>query len=313
VALTVSCDSASRTRIRENYIRVFDGESALSFDGQESFVSVSASPSLNLTAQFTLEAWINPSGWGENPGTGFGRVFDKDALRLFTLRSNPLLGDNTLCLWLFTQNSGSSFSSIPESSIVLNTWQHVAASYEGSTGDVKIYLNGTEQPLTQTTPPAGALNDNFAEELVLGNSSDMVSQYLNGNEAGLVGYWRMNEGNGQFINDFTNNGNHGILGETEWVEGAPMVQTMIYETSVIPANYDFEATIFPNPFNATATISFSLYEETYVEIAVYNILGQEIDILLDEIKSAGRHDIIWQASNTPSGGVAESGKMLLLK
>jgi hypothetical protein len=213
---------------------------------------------------------------------------------------------------------------------------------------VKIYLNGTEQPLTQTTPPAGALNDNFAEELVLGNSSDMddtfegiidearvwnivrtpveiqarMNQYLNGNEAGLVGYWRMNEGNGQFINDFTNNGNHGILGETEWVEGAPMVQTKIYESSFIPADYDFEALIFPNPFNANATISFSLYEETYVEITVYNILGQEIDILLDEIKSAGRHDIIWQTGNTPSGiyffniraaGVTGSGKMLLLK
>jgi PKD repeat protein len=321
VELTIECDSISRSRQKEGYIRIFNGESALLFDGQESYVAISASPSLNLTDRFTVEAWIKPSGWGENPGTGFGRVFDKDALRLFTLRSNPVLGDNTLCLWLFTQG-GNSFSAIPESSIVLNAWQHVVASYDGPSGDVKIYLNGLEQPLTQTAPPSGALNDNFTEELVLGNSTDMddtfdgiideariwnvvrtpveiqanMNQYLNGNEAGLAGYWRMNEGN--------------------------MGQTIAFEHTGVPLNYDIEASVFPNPFNATAAISFSLYEESYVEIAIYNILGQEIDILLDEIQSAGRHDIIWQARNSPSGiyffniraaGVAESGKMLLLK
>lgn len=347
VALTISCDSTSRRRVKENYIHIFNGESALSFDGQESFMAVSASPSLNLTDQFTLEAWIKPSGWGENPGIGFGRVFDKNAVRLFTLKSNPMLGDNTLCMWLYTQN-GNNFSAIPESSIVLNTWQHVAASYDSQTGYVKIYLNGLEQPLTQTGPSSGPLNDNLAEELILGNSTSLddtfdgvidearvwnivrtpveiqanMHRYLNGNESGLVGYWRMNEGNGQVTNDFTVNGNHGILGGTEWAEGAPMAQNAIYDDSGAPITYDIKARIFPNPFNATTTISFSLYEESLVEISIYNILGQEIETLLNEVQAAGRHNVIWRARGIPSGiyfyrifafGVVKSGKMLLLK
>lgn len=347
VTLTVSCDSISRRRVKEDYVHIFNGESALLFDGQESYAVVMASQSLNLTNQFTVEAWINPSGWGENPGTGFGRVFDKNAVRMFTLNSHPFLGHHSLTLWLFTQ-SGPSLSAIPESTIVLNAWQHVAASYDGTTDDLKIYLNGIEQPLTQTASPSGALTDNLTEDLVIGNSPAMddtfegvidearvwnivrtpveiqanMFQYLNGSEPGLVGYWRMNEGNGQFINDLTVNGNHGALGSTEWVAGSPVGQTPVYHNSEVPASFSLETVVFPNPFNATVSISYSLHEESALEIVLYNILGQEVERLLYDKQPAGRYNIIWRAENETSGiyfykimtaDAVESGKMLLLK
>jgi len=224
----------------------------------------------------------------------------------------------------------------------------VAATYDGTTDDLKIYLNGIERPLTQTAPPSGVLNDNLTEDLFMGNSSAMddtfegiidetrvwnivrtpleiqanMFQYLNGSEPGLVGYWRMNEGNGQFINDFTANGNHGSLGGTEWVAGSPVGQTGVYDDFDLPASFGLETVVFPNPFNATVSIGYSLYEESEVKISVYNILGQEVENLLDDRQSAGRHNIIWRAENEPSGiyfykvTTAEKagfGKMLLLK
>jgi len=348
VELVIGCDSVSKSRLREDYVLVFGGESALLFDGEESVVAVFSSPTLSLTDRFTIEAWIYPSGWGENPGTGFGRIADKDAIRFFTLRTNPILGDNTICLWLFTQNGGSSFSAIPESSIVLNTWQHIAASYDGTIGEVKMYLNGSEQTLTQTTQPSGALNDNSTVDLIIGNSESLndtfdgvidevrvwndvragseiqwyMYQYLDGNEPGLVGYWRMNEGNGLFINDFTGNGNHGALSATEWVAGTPMGQTHTFDFPENPASYGTSAFIYPNPFNASVSIKYYLPQESLVEIDIYNIMGQRVINILSEIKPAGENEVVWQSRNNPSGiyfykintanGFA-AGKMLLLK
>lgn len=348
VELVIGCDSVSKSRVREEYICVFNGESSLLFDGEESVVEVPSSPTLSLTDLFTIEAWINPSGWGENPGTGFGRIADKDAIRFFTLRSNPLLGDNTLCLWLFTQSGGSSFSAIPESSIVLNTWQHIAATYDGAAGEVKMYLNGSGQTLTQTVPPSGALNDNSTVDLTIGNSNSRddtfdgiidefriwnivrtggeiqsyMNQYLNGNEPGLVGYWRMNEGNGQLVDDFTGNGNHGALTATEWVVGAPMGQTNTDEYAQMPSSHDLSVFIYPNPFNASVSIKYDLPYETFVEIDIYNVLGQKIKNIVRDIKPAGSNDVVWQAHNNPSGiyfykintaGGFKAGKMMLLK
>jgi len=132
----------------------------------------------------------------------------------------------------------------------------------------------------------------------------------------------MNEGNGQFIDDFSGNGNHGALGSTEWVAGSPMVQTRVYDNSDGPAKFSLNVAVFPNPFNATVSISYSLHEESVVEILVYNILGQEVEKLLDDKQPVGRYNIIWRAENEPSGiyfyniklaGRVESGKMLLLK
>jgi hypothetical protein len=310
-------------------------------------VVITASPSLNLTDRFTVEAWIRPSGWGENPGTGFGRIMDKNAIRLLTLKSNPFLGDNTVCLWLLTQG-GTSLSAIPESSIVLDTWQHIAASYDGNTGEVKMYLNGCEQSLTQTSPPSGILNDNLEIDLIAGNSisqndtfdgvidelrvwnsvrtggeiQSFMNQYLNGDEPGLAGYWRMNEGNGQFINDLTVYGNDGVLVSTQWVAGAPMGQTNAHEPSGIGRDYDLSAVVYPNPFNALISISYNLPYESLVEIDIYNLLGQRIANIAKGVKPAGHNVSNWRPRGHPSGiyyykinfsDGAATGKILLLK
>jgi hypothetical protein len=58
---------------------------------------------------------------------------------------------------------------------------------------------------------------------------------------------------------------------------------------------------YPNPFNPVTTIKYSLPFESNVRIAVYNILGEMIDVLVDETKAVGFHDFNWNASNLASG------------
>jgi len=63
---------------------------------------------------------------------------------------------------------------------------------------------------------------------------------------------------------------------------------------------------YPNPFNPTTTISFSLAEPGYTSISIYNILGQKVSSLVDEYKSPGIYSVIWDGRNK-SGAAVSSG------
>ena len=58
---------------------------------------------------------------------------------------------------------------------------------------------------------------------------------------------------------------------------------------------------YPNPFNPSTTIKFSLPTASNVKITIFNLLGQEIQTLVDETKEAGIHEINFNAQNLNSG------------
>ncbi|MFZ4591846.1 MAG: T9SS type A sorting domain-containing protein [Ignavibacteria bacterium] len=58
---------------------------------------------------------------------------------------------------------------------------------------------------------------------------------------------------------------------------------------------------YPNPFNPVTNIRFTIPENSFVELKIYNILGQEIKSLINEYKNAGAYIIAFDASNLPSG------------
>ncbi len=59
---------------------------------------------------------------------------------------------------------------------------------------------------------------------------------------------------------------------------------------------------YPNPFNPTTTIKFDLPNAAKVNLKVYNMLGREVAALISgEIKSAGTHDVQFNASHLSSG------------
>ncbi len=89
----------------------------------------------------------------------------------------------------------------------------------------------------------------------------------------------------------------------------------------IPKNFNL-AQNYPNPFNPSTKIRFSVPNTSKVKLVVYNILGQKIITLIDEIKSPGTYEVNWDATGLSSGIYIyrlESGskiiskKMLLMK
>ncbi len=79
---------------------------------------------------------------------------------------------------------------------------------------------------------------------------------------------------------------------------------------------------FPNPFNPTTQIGFSLAEAGRVRLTVYDVLGREVAVLLDDNRPAGRFQVSFDASGfnsgmylyrLQSGNQVRTGKMTLLK
>ena len=73
----------------------------------------------------------------------------------------------------------------------------------------------------------------------------------------------------------------------------------IEQTSAIPANLTINA--YPNPFNASITISYNLPKTTDVALEIFNILGNKVATLVDMTQPAGHHQITWEADGVSTG------------
>ena len=58
---------------------------------------------------------------------------------------------------------------------------------------------------------------------------------------------------------------------------------------------------YPNPFNPATKIEFALPQESRVTLEVYNLLGERVALLVDEVRAAGYHAVSFNASAMPSG------------
>ncbi len=68
----------------------------------------------------------------------------------------------------------------------------------------------------------------------------------------------------------------------------------------IPSEFNLEQN-YPNPFNPETRIRYSLPSESRINIAIYNTLGQQIELLENKIQTAGTHELNFDASNLTSG------------
>jgi len=58
---------------------------------------------------------------------------------------------------------------------------------------------------------------------------------------------------------------------------------------------------YPNPFNPTTQISYQIPNDGFVNLTIYNSLGQEVAVLVDQQQSIGRYSVQFNATNQPSG------------
>jgi hypothetical protein len=85
---------------------------------------------------------------------------------------------------------------------------------------------------------------------------------------------------------------------TSGAEGDVMPEQEAYAS--VPTEFAlYEA--YPNPFNPTTTIQYDIAEVTQVRLAVYDLMGREVKILVDGERSPGRYSAVFNAEGLPSG------------
>ena len=77
-----------------------------------------------------------------------------------------------------------------------------------------------------------------------------------------------------------------------------------YEFNYI-ARFALEQNV-PNPFNPTTTIRFTLEKAVHVTISIHDVKGRRITTLIDDVRSAGPHEVLWVGANA-SGASVSSG------
>tara|TARA_B100000073_G_scaffold336694_1_gene331801 strand:- start:1533 stop:2972 length:1440 start_codon:yes stop_codon:yes gene_type:complete len=207
---------------------LFGQDYSLSFDGQDDYVRIPDHTDLDLTENYTIEAWI------------FAESFSWLAGIVSKYQTNAANG-YMLRLTAQAPYTGIGFDEIVTANGVLssNQWHHIAAV--NNEGDRKVFINGSEvtlsgNPLTVVannnairigSDYGGRYFDGRIDEVriweVPRQQDDIVSDMystLSGHEDGLVAYYSFNEGSGNILYDQTENGHDGsIMGDQVWLDG----------------------------------------------------------------------------------------------
>jgi hypothetical protein len=106
---------------------------------------------------------------------------------------------------------------------------------------------------------------------------------------------------------FANCVNAGRAAQRAWVQrlGNILIPTSVKEdvAAGIPESFDL-AQNYPNPFNPSTTIRYALPEAASVNLSIYNLLGQRVAELTNEVQSAGFYNAVWNGQNQAGSQVA---------
>jgi plastocyanin len=93
--------------------------------------------------------------------------------------------------------------------------------------------------------------------------------------------------------------NHVLLGMkgTITVNLSSGVQTI---DNKLPSSFKLSQN-FPNPFNPSTSISYSIAQPSFISLKIFNILGEEVETLIESESAPGRYEVIWNGSTQSSG------------
>jgi hypothetical protein len=143
-------------------------------------------------------------------------------------------------------------------------------------------------------------------------SDTLGPEYYSLPDSGLIAYYRFdeledlgvgNDGLANDVRDLTYNANHGKLmgGATLRDVNSNITNTKVeLNDDIKPVDFTLYQN-FPNSFNPSTNIRFSVPRSGLVSLVIFDTLGKEIGTLVNSFHETGSYNITWNAKNLPSG------------
>lgn len=278
-----------------NYIPSPSGKGALFSRQNESRISYPFS--YGIPKEGTLEWWVNINSgyWYQN----FNLFDDQTSAQLFGSDSYGgdvnwpgamrLIVTNNGQIQLTTGNTynAANYHKLIASSshFNFNSWHSIGISY-GSKGQYIMVDGIIAASDTTYRQPLGS-----AGNLSASADTPTIGQCISAT-------WAHNQYDGGFngtVDRFRASGR-----QLDWVLSDSVLTGIYNKAPGIPSSYSLSQN-YPNPFNPVTTINFSVYKTSFVIIKVFDILGNEVAALVNEIKHAGNYSKEFNAANLSSG------------
>ncbi|MDP4197018.1 MAG: T9SS type A sorting domain-containing protein [Bacteroidota bacterium] len=257
---------------------------------------------------WTYEQWSNGAWINSARGT---HTYDTTGKELIYLRENWSNG-----IWE-NYSKGTHTYNTKENTLVdlTEVWQDSA--WKNYFRDTYTYDNNGNE--------LSYLNEKWTNN-AWGNDSKMTYTYDSyGNAIKGESFWWMDGNWEYFRSELSLSYNNG----TDYIYPICSIATVEYETVITdvqnpkPTAHEFSLSQnYPNPFNPRTSIKFSIPKRAYVNLSIYNSMGQEVANLVSQDMNAGAYSTEWNALGFASGiyfyriiadNFSETKKLLLLK
>ena len=188
---------------------------------------------------------------------------------------------------------------------LISSWKVIPANYEFS-GSVMLGFESENSMNVQSGDYIAIFKADELRGVVESQESPFSDEYIfplmvYSNEEVDVGltmkYFSNIDGSIYEINtkvNFENNMHMGNAEDLYVVSGFNVIE------NEFPEDFNL-GTIYPNPFNPSTNISYSVSENSHISVSVLDIQGKEIEKIINEFKESGHYNVTWNPNSLPSG------------
>ncbi len=231
---------------------------SLSFADNASKVIIPNSYALDFSSEFSVEGWVKINEFTSESQSIIQKGSDSWSIHRFS--NSNTLGFST---WI----SGSHHILKGKTPLIDNEWHHVAVTFDGT--NKILYIDGIQDTTESVSGSIDTNNDPISIGGWIGNIDELrmwstartaddirnnVFQEIDANTSGLAGYWKIDEGSGNLLNDISSNGNDAGISPSSnifWSSMAHPIGTYItgdegWRIITSPANGVTYAELFQN-------------------------------------------------------------------